>query len=65
MCLLTLLQYDVVIGVRITEKKIETQLGYWDNVMTSEHMERMGQAYVKIVDMILSGEERTLSELDS
>lgn len=63
--MLTLLQYDVVIGVRITEKKIETQLGYWDNVMTSEHMERMGQAYVKIVDMILSGEERTLSELDS
>ena len=50
--------------MRISEKKIETQLGYWDNCMTKEYMEGTGKAYVKFLGMILNESGRTLSELD-
>lgn len=47
------MQFDVVIGVLIGEKKIEAQLGYWDNCMTKEYVEEMGQAYMDTLSMIL------------
>lgn len=42
---------------------IETQLGYWDNVMTEEYMEGLGKAYVDVLEMIVRCEESRVGEL--
>ena len=42
-----------MIGVLIGEKKIEAQLGYWDNCMTKDFVEEIGKAYTDMLSMTL------------
>ncbi len=61
--MLTLLQFDVVIGVLIGEEGIEVQIGYWDNCMTHEYVTRLGEAYVDVLGEIVRGGGSRVGEL--
>lgn len=56
-------EYDVVMGVLIHEDYVETQLGYWDDVMTKESMQEVASKYAELLSTIIGEPDMLVAAL--